>query len=173
MTQSPNTPPSAQQPVARRRKAIRVVLIASLMANVLLIGIMAGGMIRFHRFAPPPTPTTDFRSLWRALPDDARADLRALALDHRVGGGPSTRLSREERRARSEQVNASILERLRSETFDTAGFAALLSGEREFQMQRINAAREAFAARVADLTFEQRLQMADTLAQSWERRPSR
>lgn len=170
MTHSTPTPETKRP---RSRRGLRVALVASLMVNVLVIGVMAGGMMRYTRSDPAPHMQPDFRSLWRALPDEARDDLRAQERARGVPGEPGNRPSREERRARIAVVNGQILEMLRSETFDGAAFAALLGTERETMAQRLDAAQTAFADRVATLTHAQRMEMAESLTENWGRHPTR
>ena len=170
----PPTPPRAPTPKpARSRRGLRIALVLSLMVNVLLIGVLAGGMMRVSHFVPSPHVQPDFRSLWRALPDEARDDLRAMA---RTGGFPDEpggRPSREDRRARVAAVNTAIIEMLRRDTFDSEAFAALLGSERDHVAHRLDAAQAAFAARVNALTHEQRLEMAETLEDNWRDRAAR
>lgn len=168
----PVEPPIGPTP-ARTRRGVRIALVVSVMLNVLLIGIMAGGVMRVARLDPMTMTQPDFRSLWHALPTAARNDLRSMA--HRDGfpGHSERRPSREERRARATEVNTRILEMLRTEPFDGPGFSALLGGEREFFARRLNAAQSAFAQQVAALTPQQRLQMAQTLTEAWQRRAAR
>lgn len=166
MTEFPN-PPSAP----RSRRGLRVALVLSLMVNVLLIGVMAGGVMRFARFEPPISAQPDFRSLWRALPGEARNELRAMSREHRFPGEHGPRGSREDRRARAEAMNVRIMEMLRAEPFDRDAFAALLGGERDAMARRMEAAQTAFTDRVAALSHDERVEMAERLQSSWEHRP--
>lgn len=171
MTQTTNPTPKAKRP--RSRRGLRIALVVSLMLNVLLIGVLAGGMMRVSRFVPSSHTQPDFRSLWRALPDEARNDLRAMERARGLSDERGGRLSHEERRVRGAAVNARILELLRAETFDGARFAELLNAEREFAARRLNAAQTAFVERLSTLTYAQRLEMADSFEGDWQHRPSR
>jgi uncharacterized membrane protein len=152
------------------RKGLRFALILSLAVNLLLIGMMAGGVMRYAHRPPPGDQGTDFRSLWRAMPADARAELHAAARERGFPSERAPRLSREERRARTERTHAEIIALLRSDPFEAEAFERVLDGEREAVMRRLQAARQAFAARVADLTPAERAAMAVELARVWEDR---
>lgn len=165
-TQTPKTAPSAP---GRARRGLRIALVASLMLNLLLVGMMAGGVMRYSRMVPPPEAEPDFRTLWRALPDPARRDLRTMAREHGFGGDHGPRLSRDERRARQAETNARIITLLRTDPFDAEAFAALLDGDRAAMARRLDAARSAFARRVADLSPAERQAMAAEVEARWAR----
>jgi len=171
MTNTSN--PTLKTRPARSRRGLRIALVLSLMVNVLLIGVLAGGMARYARFAPDVMTRPDFRSLWHALPDEARTDLRALARNDEDNDDHDRRPPRAARRERAEAVNGQILEMLRTEAFDEAEFADLLGSERARNALRLDRAQTAFADRVASLTYAQRLEMAQSLEERWARRPSR
>jgi len=163
------TDPKVSTPSPRRRRIVRVVLVVSLMTNLLLIGVLAGGVLRSGQFHPGP-PQTDMRSLWRALPDDVRNDLRALNQRQGFPGAQGPRLSHAERHARSLQMNARILDMLRAEDFDADAFAVLLGGERDRIAARLDAAQRAFAQAVAGMDSAQRMQMVTQLERLWRNR---
>ncbi|GAB4264288.1 MAG: hypothetical protein Kow0013_11380 [Pararhodobacter sp.] len=161
-------------PTGKPRRALRIALILSLMLNLLLIGVIGGGVMRFARFEPPHIPgQPDVRALWRALPEHAQRDLRAMARERGFPGEHGPRLSREERRARMDAANARILDLLRADQFDAEAFAVALLGERDALDRRMEAAREAFANEIANLTPSERAAMADRLEASWRTRSSR
>ncbi|MCB1407355.1 MAG: hypothetical protein KDK01_14155 [Rhodobacteraceae bacterium] len=166
---SPNSPTPPRRP-GRARRGLRVALVASLMVNVLLIGVLAGGAMRFARYEPSVAAGPDLRSLWRALPDEVRNDLRAQSRGNGFTGDLGPRPTREDRYARASELNARILEMLRAESFDAQAFASLLGAERARNEVRLVAAQTAFAQRVAALTQEQRRDMADRLAEALQRR---
>lgn len=157
-----------------RHRGLRWALIASLALNLLLIGVLAGGVMRYAQRPPVLTMQTDYRSLWRALPGDARAQLRETARDGGFAGGARPHRGPEERRAALARMNAQIIAVLRGQPFDAEGFAALLDGERDALERRMLAVRAAFVARVAALTAAERAAMADELERVWaDRLPRR
>ena len=153
----------------KRLRRMRLALIVSVMVNVLVIGVMVGGAIR-HR---PPSMSfgqVDMRAMWRAMPDTMRSEMREAAREHGFGG---ERLSREERRARSRQLNERILAALRSEPFDAGAFVALLDGDRAMIEERLGAANAAFTHQLGALSPAERQAMADRLSEIWENRHHR
>lgn len=168
------TPPVAAPVAPARRRGLRIALIVSLMANLLLVGILAGGVMRYARFDPPVPGQPDYRALWHALPDRAQDELRALSRERGFPGDHASRPSREERRARFEAANARIIALLRAEPFDAEAFGAVLNGDREALERRLNAARRAFAEQVAHLSPAERQAMAARLEADWgDRLPRR
>ncbi|WP_417587853.1 hypothetical protein [Pararhodobacter oceanensis] len=187
--QTPETPtpgnPGPQKPaVSRSRRGLRIALIGSLVVNVLVIGVLIGGAMRAAHYAPP-RPPSDFRALWRAMPEEARSDLRALNRGTHDRGTHGTRGDRQgergsdrpserrsddrrseryaERLARAQEANREIIALLRGEPFDTAGFTQVLGAQRQRNHQRLQEAEAAFAQRVSELTPAERQQMAEEL----------
>ncbi|WP_417597510.1 hypothetical protein [Pararhodobacter oceanensis] len=171
--------PGPQKPaVSRSRRGLRIALIGSLVVNVLVIGVLIGGAMRAAHYAPP-RPPSDFRALWRAMPEEARSDLRALnrgshgtradRQGERGSDRPSERRSERyaerqaERLARAQEANREIIALLRGEPFDTAGFTQVLGAQRQRNHQRLQEAEAAFAQRVSELTPAERQQMAEEL----------
>ncbi len=155
-------PPSAPQ-TGKPRRGLRIALVLSLMVNLLVIGVLAGGVMRVtgHEAMMPGQP--DIRALWRAMPDSVRDELRSMARGQGFAGEPGPRPSREDRRARAAEINARILAGLRTEPFDTEGFARLMEGDREAINRHIDAANAAIATALARLTPPERQAMAERL----------
>jgi len=169
VTNSP-APPAAPRP-RKPGRGLRVALMLSVMLNLLVVGVLAGGALRGPHGGPPGLPgQPDIRALWRALPAEARADLRDMGRERGFPGERMPRPSREERRARADEINAGILAALRAEPFDAAAFSRLIDGDREALARRLDAAREAFAAEVAALSPAERQAMAERLQEYWSRR---
>lgn len=153
----------------RKRRGLRIVLVLSLMLNVLMIGVLAGGAWRVARM-DPGLSSPDFRAIWRALPDHARDELRRNA--RRSGHeGPGMPPTREERRARAAETGRALVDALRASPFDAAHFAELMGEDREAHARHLDAALVAFAAQVANLSAAEREAMAARLADTW--RPDR
>ncbi|MFN3955255.1 MAG: periplasmic heavy metal sensor [Pararhodobacter sp.] len=152
----------------RTGRGLKIVLVLSLAFNLLVIGVIGGGIFKHGRSPARLEPTSELRALWWALPDDARRDLRgALGPGQDTGARPS---SREERRARAAERIAQLGALLRADPFDAAAFAALLENERDLRAQRIDLAHAAFVARLARLSADERAAMAERLE---TRRPRR
>lgn len=155
----PNTNPGLPRP----RRGLRIALVLSLMVNLLVIGVLAGGVMRIRAYDPVPPMQPDIRALWRAMPDDARASLRRMAREQGFPDEHRPRPDREERRARAAEAQARLLAALRAEDFDTAGFVAMLHAERTETQRRLDAAHAAFAAQLGALSPADRRAMADRL----------
>ena len=161
MSEIRTVPDAGGKPAGR---GLRIALVLSLMLNLLVIGVLIGGVMRVARVEPMmATDQPDIRSLWRVLPDGARAELRSMARTRGFGdGGP--RPSRDERRARAAEATAALVAAFRAEPFDPEGFARLMTGDRAAHIRRVDAANAAFAAEVARLSPGDRQAMADRLA---------
>lgn len=154
MTADPTTPPAA--PATRAPRWMRLLLAASLALNLLVAGIVAGGLL--HRDGPGGR----MRPADLALGPVARAldegDRRAILGALREGGG----LRPLDRDPREAGLRA-IAEAVRAEPFD----AARLRGALDAQAGRIEAAqravREALVERVAAMGPEGRAAFADRL----------
>lgn len=148
------------------RRGLRIALVVSLMVNLLLIGVMIGGLMRVTH-QRPPVVDPDMRALWHALPSEARDRLRARMASGGPEGGPERPISREERRALRMQENARILALLRAQPFDVDAFSAALDADHGAMRRRMDAARRAFAQQVGALTAAQRQEMATQLESDW------
>ncbi len=160
-----NEPLQPPQSPRRPGRGLRLALILSLMVNVLVIGVLAGGVLRVARFDPMVSGQPDMRALWRALPGEVRSDMRQMARTQGFGAAHEAREDHDERRARTAALNARMIEALRAEPFDPAGFVAIMSGERDHMTSRLDAAHGALAERIGTLTQAQRQTMAEAFAQ--------
>lgn len=162
------------KPARKPGRGLRIALVLSLMVNLLVIGVVAGGAWRVRQFDGPPPGQPDIRALWHAMPREARSALRERTREMGMPGEPgahgSQRPSREERRARAAEMNAGLIASLRAEPFDPAAFAALMEGDREALERRLRAANAAFASQLSELTPAQRAAMAAELEETWEDR---
>lgn len=173
-TNGPTDPPPQPQRVAGGLGRIaKIALVVSLSLNLLLIGALAGGAMRASRFQPAMEGQADYRALWRALPDEARAQMRAQARERGGGGERPQRRSREERREISRARNQQIIALLRADPFDSAAFAQVLTQDRRALEDRLNATRLAFVSQVEGLDHTARQTMADALEQTLRRHRNR
>ena len=150
----------------RRDRILRVVLVISLALNLLVLGVMAGGVmkgVQTHRGGQ----TSDIRALWLALPDEARREARQAEgprnPEHRAE-------QREERRARAAARQAEMLALLRAPAFDAQAFSTLLQADHNERSERIAQAHEAFVVRISALDAAERAAMADRLQEGNGRR---
>jgi len=150
----------------RKARILRIVLIVSLSLNLLVLGVLAGGMMKSGRLDRVGS-AADLRALWLALPETAQRDLHG-AVGPRTPDGE--RVTREDRRARAAARHAEILTLLRAQTFDAEAFAAVLQAEHAERSERIGRAHQAFVARVADLSAAERAAVAERLEERRGRR---
>lgn len=180
MTTNSSDPNGSTEPPAQPQQVrgglgriAKIALVVSVSLNLLLIGALAGGAMRASRFQPAMEGQADYRALWRALPDDARAQIRAQAREQGFGGRHPQGRSREERREISRARNRQIIAVLRADPFDSAAFTELLTQDRQALENRLNAARLAIVAQVEGLDHSARQEMADEMEQTLRRRRNR
>lgn len=154
--------------VRRAGRGLKIVLALSLALNLLVIGVIGGGIFKHGRSPARMEPTSELRALWWALPDEARRDLRGALGPGQDGGARPP--NREERRARAAERMAQLGAMLRADPFDAEAFAALLEDERDSRAQRIDLAHAAFVARLARLSADERAAMAERLENRRSRR---
>ncbi|MCC5969790.1 MAG: periplasmic heavy metal sensor [Pararhodobacter sp.] len=153
---------------ARRGRLMRIVLVASLALNLLVLGVLAGGMWKAGQMQRAGSPS-DLRALWQALPEASRRDMRPADAQ-----GPEGRAAqREERRAQAAARQAEMLSLLRAPEFDADAFGTLLETEHSERSERIARASQAFVARVAELDAAERATVADRLEEGRGRRSPR
>lgn len=144
----------------KRRRGMRLALVASLALNLLFLGVMAGGFIKAGRMGPPQVSSaTDLRTLWRALPDEARQSIRS---DQHGGGSPGARGARREQ---MQARNAEALALLRAEVFDAGAFLTLLEADHRVRAERLNSAHTALVGQLDGLAPNERAMMAERLEQ--------
>ncbi len=141
---------------APMRRSLRILLIASLAFNMLIVGIGAGALIS-GRMADGPRRGIDLSlgPLVEALDEsDRRAIMRSLRDAPHV-----RRPSRDARRADLGAVVAA----LRTDPFDPAAVAAPLDAARSRALGVMGAGQEALIARITAMTPQQRQAFADRL----------
>lgn len=147
----------------RGGRILRVVLVVSLALNLLVLGVVVGGVmkgVQMHRTGP----ASDLRTLWQALPEEARRDLRQAEGPRSTEGQAERHATRrEERRARANERQAEMLGLLRAPEFDAQAFSDILIAEHEERSERIARAHQAFVSRVSTLDAAERAAVADRL----------
>lgn len=158
----PPPPAGAAPPVRRAPRWMQAALLASLGLNLAFLGLAAGlalnagGPDRAER-----SPREGVVPLVRALPPE---DRRALGREIRQAlaaqsGAPAQRAWFD-----------AMLEALRTEPFDAAGFAALLEGQSEIARARIAAGQAALVDHLAAAGPAARRAYADRLEEGLARR---
>lgn len=146
---------SGPQP-ARRSSLLRWALFVSLALNLVVAGVLVGGMLRGPR-TPPAGPGVDTAAIWFSLPQESRANLR------RALPPPDQRAQPADRRAQAQQAHAQLLSYLRAEPFDIQAVADWLEGEQARRAARSRQLTEGLVAEIARLSADQRREMADRL----------
>lgn len=125
----PNLTAAAPRPPRRRAPLwMRALLVLSLVMNMLVIGVVIGGVTGRLRHPPPPLGEVNLGAFTPALGDEDRKAIRERA----AGEGLSMREAM--RTARAEQ--AAIIAALRAEPWDREGIVGLMG-----QIQNRAAAR--------------------------------
>ena len=144
----------------RSGRGIKIALGLSLALNLLVAGVVAGGMLR-ARMQPDAAPRTMMAALWGALPDPLRDDLRGQFAPMRQGREGA----REHRAAQA----AALSQALRAEAFDPATLEALL-GDPAGRELRAAQMRQALVAAISGLTPPERAALAARFEERLERR---
>lgn len=137
-------------------RGVRIALVVSVALNLLVAGFLVGGWLDRTPQRDPSLrgagPMAPFAAAME--PEDRRALLAGLR-DEGGEGRPGPR----EFRARL----ATLLETIRAEPFDAAGFRDLLAGQRRAAVSRQEAAEHLLVERIAGMTAEERVAYADRL----------
>ena len=163
---SPQSPPSPEPapaaPAYRTPVWVRVLLVASLAANLLIAGMVVGARTGREAGERVRGPRDAGAMLYLgALPREDRA---ALVAELRAGGP--------DRRARVAEALAEVratLTTLRAEPFDADAFAARLGHQRAVAAGRGERAEALLVARVAAMAPEERRAYADALEETLRR----
>lgn len=137
-----------------------IVLTMSLALNVLIIGVVAGSLLRAdddrpNRRSPPVGSEIGVGPLLQAMdPEDRRALGRAVYRDLRRGP---------ERRGQMQSRLRETALLLRSDTLDEAALVELFEGHMETVVDRYARVQGVLAARLGDMTPAERAVIADRL----------
>lgn len=141
----------------KARPWVKILLVASLALNLLVLGVVAGALLSGPRDRDrnPLLRDLGFGPFVTALPKKDRA---ALTLDLRKKSGPFLANRRELRRSMDE-----ILSALRAEPFDAESFAALIQRQRTWIQERQDLGAAALVARISQMSPTERAAYADAL----------
>lgn len=164
-------PGGGAAPARASGRGWRLALVVSLAVNLLLVGVIAGGALRIARAPAPQGPALEMRALWQALPDEARAALRAELRRERQpgaaadGGGP-----RRDRALAGAEAGRVLVPLLRADPFDAEGFAEALEGLRGSRAEQAARAQAALVAQIAALPAAERAAIAERMEAAPPRR---
>lgn len=152
------------QPRAPMRRSLRIVLFASLAANLVVLGLAAGAVLGNKKGGDRPPRDADFISAYtRALPEqDRRAIGRAIREYHRNSG-----ITREAARAEFQKMLAMI----RATPFDAEAMKAGMDAQAKSAFDRRQAAQAFWLERVEAMTDAERQDYADQIEAQVKRFP--
>ncbi|MEM9429964.1 MAG: periplasmic heavy metal sensor [Pseudomonadota bacterium] len=141
----------------RSVRTSRILLFASLTLNFVLIGLIAGAILRGPFIAPvfPPGLDGEFRVLQQALPADTKRAFRRALVGRR---SEFESHAREIRSMRREFVGL-----LRSETLDVAAINAVVTRQQAEWSALADVARDMMIGYLETLTPDQRREIADNV----------
>jgi len=143
---------------------LKALLITSLTVNFLVLGAVLGVVIEHRREPPPPERSLDaitFGPLGGAFDRDDRAAMRQAA---RAQGADLVALRQEMR-----GDFARLLAALKADPFDPAALQAVLSQMQARTEKRMEMGQSLMLARVAAMTPEQRVALAERLSRGIEK----
>lgn len=149
------TPADPEIP-ARRRRSVKLLLIVSLALNLLVVGVLVGGLIR-------QDPPGAHRS---AGGSSGIGSAAILALPHETRQALREELSRDDtsdRQADRLAALPALLDELRSEDYDAQTFAEDLRDIRRARNERLAEVELALARRIASMSAAERAAYADQL----------
>ena len=158
---------TAPEPARARLKGwVKAVFIASITLNLLVGGVILGGVIRHDRH-PPRTVVSDISMgpFTQALSNEDRQARRRAAQAESTGVRAMRQAARE--------ADAQLLAALRAEPWDEAAVQDVLAGQRDRLLQRWELGQRLMLGRVAEMSPDERHAFADRLEQAMERRQTR
>lgn len=168
---SDHTPQAANPEPRKPRRWMRVVLVASLTLNLLVLGLVVGAKISGHR-----GEGFDHRGPDRGAIRDLGFGPIAKALDRKDRREIGRAFKREsgsfkENRAVLERNFEALLQMLRSETFDAAAFEETMSLQAERLQKRGETLRRLLVERIDAMSADDRKKFADRLESAIDRGP--
>ncbi len=166
---------SATEPEEKRRRGRGLVLMGSLVANVFLVGLIAGGWLSGDFRPQTPAPAVrmmvaegiaeqQIRRLARQLPDATRVKLRQAMKD-------SHDRFRANRR-KVIQARRNVFRILRAEPFDAERLSMAYADLRHFEMQRREMSQEVFVKFLSSLDEQERSFVLSMLATAMDHAPA-
>lgn len=147
---------------AKPSRLWRIVLVASLALNLIIVGVVAGSVLS-GRQGPPRGFELGLGPLAQALPPETRR-----AISDTLRRTPSLRPEGRDVRRRSLDA---VLTAVRAQPFDAAALSAVLASQSDRGRMLREAAQTAMIDHIAQMTDAQRATFADALAQELTKRP--
>lgn len=144
------------------RRVWRIVFALSLALNVLLIGAIGGAYARLHDGGRPGALDLQMGSIANALPRRDRAQIGKVIRDE-------LRADRPTRGTRRAAINA-MMAALEADPFDPVALSNLIAEQQMLQDRVRDVALTAFVSHVAQMTSQERSELADALRAAMVRR---
>lgn len=158
------TPPAPQPTPPKPARGLRVALAVSVALNLLIIGLVAGAMLRGGPH-DRMVRDLDFGPFTEALSPEDRAALRRDFIRQ----APDMRDMRRQMR----EDFATVLAALRAEPFDPDALRGVVANQGNRMAARLELGQDLMLARIAAMTPAERAAFADRLERRLERGPKR
>ncbi|APO87104.1 periplasmic heavy metal sensor [Marivivens sp. JLT3646] len=142
-------------PKSRMRLGLRILLIASLALNVMIVGVVAGGIMKGRSPGPFGGFDMTIGPFAEALGDDDRRAIRAELRDRRDIRPPRY----EDRIAAME----GFLDSVRAENFDPSAIEAMFAEQRARASNAMEAGQQALLNRITAMDNDERARFAERL----------
>ncbi len=145
------------------RMGFRILLIASLTLNLVVIGLIGGAALGKSKESERPERVADFMGAYtRALPSqDRRAIGEAIRDSHRKSGG---------NREAARQQFESFLTILRASPFDADALKSAIEGQSTASAERRSVAQKIWLEHVSNMSDAERAGYADDIEEQVKRR---
>ncbi len=148
-------------------KALKVAFVISLAMNVMVIGVIGGGVLNGKRPAPMGGYDVSLGEFGKALSRDERAKIR-----NDLRANPNFRLPS---RATREASVQEFITAVRAEPFDVTVIEGIFAAQRDRGAQAMQAVQDALVKRLVEMTAQERQAFADRVASfaSHDKQPDR
>lgn len=150
---------------AKTGKGLRVALAVSVGLNLLIVGLLAGAVLRDGGPRARMTDDVQFGPFTEALTEQDRKALRRDFVERMPDMRDMRRQMRED--------FAGLLAALRAEPFDADAVRALLAGQSVRMAERLQLGQDLLVERIGAMTPQERAAFADRLEQRLRRGPDR
>lgn len=146
-------------PPARNSLSLRIAFGVSLAFNVLIVGMIAGGIASGRHMMAPGGINADLGPFARAMSiDDRRGLTRELWERPEIGRVGAQELGR---------IQQAFINALVAEPFDPAALEKIFSVERQRGVQVMQIGQDALVRRISAMSPQQRLTFARRLSREW------
>jgi uncharacterized membrane protein len=148
------------QPTKSGNRSLRIALGVSLAFNVLIVGMIAGGLASGRHMSGPGGFSADLGPFDRAMSIEDRRGLAGELRDRpEIGRTGAQDMSR---------IRAAFLDALVAEPFDPAALGRIFAKERERGVQVMQVGQDLLLRRIASMSLEQRQIFARRLSRQWD-----